>query len=99
MTLAGTASEAWDEAEPHVFRLMLRAALYVSLWGASPFFAFAFGFWLFDKPLLWIAIPAALGVLVLLLGLVLFLVVRAKLRRLRQHLATAETVERITLGP
>ena len=99
MGFAGTASAAWDEAEPHVYRLLLKVAFTVSMWVATPFFALAFGFWLFGKPLLWIGVAAALGALVLLAGLVAFLVVRHRLRRLRRRLRDVETVERFAFGP
>lgn len=99
MTFTGTASAAWDEAEPHVFRFLLKVALTVSVWVASPFFALAFGFFLFGKPLLWTGVAAGLGLAVLLAGLLVYLVVRHKLRRLRRRLDEVDRFERVFVGP
>lgn len=85
---------AWDDAEPAVFRVMLRVIMVASLFAASPFFALALLFWLLEKPLLWwIAIPLIVGGVVLALGLGVFLTIRARVRGLRRVLDRAAEYE------
>ncbi len=51
----------------------------LALFAASPFFMLTFLFFLLQKPLLWMAVTAGIGALVLALGYVAWLVVRARL--------------------
>ena len=53
--------------------------LNVALFAASPFFMLTFLFFLLQKPLVWMAVAASIGALVLALGYVAWLVVRARL--------------------
>lgn len=91
--LASAALEAWDRAEPHVLRLFLKVVLKASVVIATPFLALALLFLYLGKPWLWLLVPGALGGLVLVLGLVAFLVLRAKLRRLRAKVEAARDLE------
>lgn len=51
----------------------------LSLFAASPFFMLTFLFFLLQKPALWMGVTASIGALVLALGWVAWLVVRARL--------------------
>lgn len=84
---------AWDELEPRVLRVLLKVALAVALVAAAPFYALSVLFFLLDKPLWWLAIPAAVGTSILLLGVLVWVVVRSKLRAWRRHIARAHEVE------
>lgn len=53
--------------------------LTIALFAASPFFMLTFLFFLLEKPLPWMAVTASIGALVLALGYVAWLVVRARL--------------------
>lgn len=90
---ARLALDAWDAAEPHVLKFLLKVVLKVSIVLATPFLALSFLFLLLEKPLVWPLVPAILGALVLLSGLAGFLVLRAKLRRLRAKVEAARDVE------
>lgn len=90
---AALALDAWDHAEPHVLRFLLKVALTGGMIAATPFLALAFLFLLLAKPVLWVAIPATLGAVLLLLGLGAYLVLRHKLRRLRAKVEAARDVE------
>ena len=90
---AAVALDAWDHAEPHVLRLLLKVALTGGMVAATPFLALAFLFVLLAKPMLWIAIPASIGAALFLLGVVADLVLRHKLRRLRAKVEAARDVE------
>jgi hypothetical protein len=90
---ASVALDAWDHAEPHVLKLLLKVSLTGGIMAATPFLALAFLFLLLEKPLLWIAIPASVGASLFLLGLVAYLVLRAKLRRLRARVQAARDLE------
>lgn len=90
---AAIALDAWDDAEPHVLRFLLKVALKGALYLATPFFALAFLFFLLAKPLTWILVAAGVGCCVLALGFVGFLVLKARLRRLRAKVAAAREVE------
>lgn len=93
-------NSVWDEAEPPLMRFLLKVLLQISLVAATPFFALTLLFFYLQKPLLWMAIPASIGLLIVVAGLVLWLVVRAKLRGLRERLAWAERAEdAILTGP
>lgn len=90
----------WDEAEPRLMGFLLKVLLKISLVAATPFFALTLLFLYLQKPLLWMIIPASIGVLVMLAGVALWLVVRAKLRGLRERLSWAERAEdAILAGP
>lgn len=91
--LAAAALEAWDRAEPHVLRLLLKVVLNVTVVVAAPFLALALLFLYLQKPLLWPLVPGALGGLVLVSGLVAYLVLRAKLRQLRAKVEAARDLE------
>lgn len=95
---AALALKAWDQAEPHVLRFVLKAVLTVSVTIATPFLALAILFLLLAKPLLWVAIPASIGALLLALGLVAFLVLRHKLRRLRAKVEAVREFETLALA-
>lgn len=85
---------AWDDAQPHLFRAMLRVFLFASLVAASPFFALALLFWLLGKPFLWwIVVPLALGALLVALGLAAFAAIRSRVRGLRRTLDRAAEYE------
>lgn len=85
---------AWDDAEPAVFRVMLRVIMMASLVAASPFLALALLFWLLGKPLLWwIAIPLAAAGVVLAIGFGVFLAIRSRVRGLRRVLDRAAQYE------
>lgn len=90
---AATALDAWDDAEPHVLRFLLKVALKGALYAATPFFAVALLFLLLAKPASWILAVAGIGCLVLALGFVAFLVLRRRLRRLRAKVEAAREVE------
>ena len=90
---ASLALDAWDHAEPHVLKLLLKVALTGGIVAATPFLALAFLFVLLQKPMLWIAIPAGVGAFLFLLGLLAYLVLRHKLRRLRAKVEAARDVE------
>ncbi|HWH08182.1 MAG TPA: hypothetical protein VNX21_03215 [Candidatus Thermoplasmatota archaeon] len=53
--------------------------LTIALFAASPFWMLTFLFFLLQKPLAWMAVTASVAVLVLALGYVAWLVVRARL--------------------
>lgn len=75
---------ALEKEERDVIRFLRRVLLNVALWVASPFLALAFLFLLLQKPALWILVPLAVALLLLAAALVLFLVVRARLRATRR---------------
>lgn len=62
-----------------VTRLLLKPILHLVAIVASPFFMLAFLFLLLEKPPLWSLIPLAIGVLLVLVGLLVWVVVRARL--------------------
>lgn len=79
---------AWDQAEVPLLRMLLKVCFTASMFAAAPFFAAAFLFVLLAKPLVWIAVPAVLGAVLVGGGLGVFLYARSRLRRLRRHLDT-----------
>jgi hypothetical protein len=81
-----------------VLKLLLKVALTGGMVAATPFLALAFLFLLLQKPLLWVAIPAGVGALLFLLGLVAYLILRAKLRRLRARVQAARDLEDLFVG-
>lgn len=87
------AGAMWDAAEPHVHRFLLKVILTIGALAAAPFLALAIVLVLLGKPWLWAAIAAACGGLLLLAALVLFLVVRSRLRDARGHLELASKAE------
>ena len=90
---AALALDAWDHAEPHVLRILLKVALTGGIVAATPFLALALLFVLLAKPILWVAIPATAGGILFLLGVVVYLVLRHKLRRLRAKVEAVRDVE------
>lgn len=94
---AAAALDAWDHAEPHVLRLLLKVALTGAFLAATPFLALALLFLLLQKPLLWVAIPVGAAATLLLLGLCAYLVLRAKLRRLRARVEAARDLEDVVV--
>lgn len=73
-----------ESEERDIFRFLRKVVLNIALWVASPFLMLAFLFLLFRKPALWILVPLAVAALVLTGALILFLVVRARLRDARR---------------
>lgn len=63
----------------HALAPLRKLILNVALFAASPFFMLTFLFFLLQKPVLWMAVTASIGALVLALGYAAWLVVRARL--------------------
>lgn len=88
----------WSGAEPRLLRFALRLLLVVGFVVSSPFFALALLFLLLGKPVLWWAVPAAAGGLLLAGALVAFLVVRWKAKEVGERIRQAEAAERWLRG-
>lgn len=55
--------------EPGIVQVLFRVVMWVAMVLATPFFAAAITFALFERSFWWIAIPAAMGGLLLIAGL------------------------------
>lgn len=75
---------AFEQEERDVLRFLRKVLLNVAAWVASPFLMLAFLFFLLEKPLLWSLICLAVASLLLVAALVVWLVVRARLRDARR---------------
>lgn len=60
-------------------RFLLKPILHVTALVASPFLAAAFLFVLLQKPALWSLIPLAIGIVLLIAGVLVWAIVRARL--------------------
>lgn len=76
----------YEREERDIVLFLRRVLLKVALIAASPFFMLAFLFLLLEKPALWSLVPLAVGLLLVTVGLVVWLVVRSRVRRLRREL-------------
>lgn len=76
-----------DKEAEALFRFLLKVILNVALIASSPFLMLAFLFFLLEKPLLWSLIPLGVAGLLIVAALIVWLVVRSKLRALQRELA------------
>lgn len=80
------------QTEQDLLKFLRRILTSVTLLVASPFLMLAFLFFLLEKPALWSLISLGVAVLLYTAAAVVYVVVRARLRALRQ---TAEWVGRV----
>lgn len=90
---ASAVGSALDELQPKGLRLLARFLLTASLTVASPFFAFAILFALLGKGLAWVVVPAAMGVVLLVLGVALYAYLVRHVKEVRRAVSRAEAFE------
>lgn len=69
-------------------RFLLKPVLHVTAIVASPFFMLAFLFFLLEKPALWSLVSLAVGTLLVVAGLLVWALVRARLVGLAKDIDT-----------
>lgn len=84
----------WQQMESPLLRLMLRVLLTVGLVFASPFLLLALVLYALDAADVWVTIFLSIGLVLLLLSLVGWLVVRAKVRAVRERVESAHEMMR-----